>query len=182
MNRENLANETINFIVVDKKDEKLKKSVDVPANGTLFLLRKKISQAFNYPLHDFDIYLNNNMKILPEIEEENGVSVIENIRDKDREKDIIINLRSSSATTSTLKERFKIMLADNQRIMDVLFELLSSNNSKVVNDIWEILSFLPINRSIKIMFEKLPIENDDSWNQLLDIKSPKKLLYCLKIV
>lgn len=70
LQRDGPLSETLSFIVVDKKDEKSKKVIEVPINGTLFLLRKKIAEAFNLPLHDFDIYLHSNYKITPDIEED----------------------------------------------------------------------------------------------------------------
>lgn len=44
--------------------------------------------------------------------------------------------------------------------MDTLFDLLSSNNLKVANDTWDLLSILPPNKSLKTAFEKLNIENE----------------------
>ena len=66
--------------------------------------------------------------------------------------------------------------------MDVLFELLGSTNQKIVNDIWELFSFLPVNRNLKNILEKLPIESEESWFKILDISCTRKLLYCLQIV
>ncbi len=66
--------------------------------------------------------------------------------------------------------------------MDLLFELLGSTNTKVVNDIWELLSFLPVNRNLKGLLEKLNIDSEEAWNKILDISCTRKLLYCLQIV
>jgi hypothetical protein len=66
--------------------------------------------------------------------------------------------------------------------MDLLFELLGSNNPKIVNDIWELLSFLPTNKNLKGILERLPIDSEEAWNKILDISCTRKLLYCLQIV
>lgn len=80
------------------------------------------------------------------------------------------------------KDKFKIMFINNQQIMDKLFELLASKNNKIVNDIWELLSFLPFNKSLEGRLEKLDIETEEEWFSILDVACTRKLLYCLKIV
>jgi len=66
--------------------------------------------------------------------------------------------------------------------MDILFEFLGYKNTKIVNDIWELLSYLPFNKSLQSTFEKLPIESEKEWFNILDVTCTRKLLYCLKIV
>jgi len=66
--------------------------------------------------------------------------------------------------------------------MDILFELLGAKNTKIISDIWELLSYLPFNKSLKNTFVKLPVENEKEWFKILDVTCPRKLLYCLKIV
>lgn len=102
--------------------------------------------------------------------------------EKGKEKEVFISIRPSSSAGLTHKDKFKNVLINNQRIMDILFDLLGSSNSKIVNDIWEILGYLPFNRSLRSSFEKLAIENEQGWFQLLDVSCKRKLLYCLRIV
>jgi len=64
----------ITFSVVDKKDIRVKKHVEVPTNGTLFLLRKRISEQFNVPLKSFEMYLSNGYRIPIDAEEDNSIS------------------------------------------------------------------------------------------------------------
>ena len=66
--------------------------------------------------------------------------------------------------------------------MDTLFDLLASENSKIVNDIWEILNSLPFNKSLRSTFEKLAVETEEEWFKILDFSCSRKLLYCLKIM
>ena len=66
--------------------------------------------------------------------------------------------------------------------MDLFFDLLGSHNKKIVDDIWELVSFLPVNRSIKQIFEKLNFNTDEAWAKSLDTECPPKLLYCLNIL
>ncbi len=65
--------------------------------------------------------------------------------------------------------------------MDLLFDLLASDNPKIVRDIWELLSFLPVNTSVRQKIEKLTYENDN-WSKVLDTSCSRKLLYCLQVL
>jgi len=102
--------------------------------------------------------------------------------DKDKDVSVLINLRPVIPGNALPNEKFKTALANNQTIMDVLYDLLGSKNTKIVNDIWEVLSFLPFNKSLRVTFEKLPVESEKEWFSILDVTCTRKLLYCLKIV
>lgn len=76
--KEGPSSDTLEFIVVEKKDERNKRIITIPLNGTLFLLRKKISESFEIGLYDFDIYILGNNKITTEIEEDHTVQSLGN--------------------------------------------------------------------------------------------------------
>ncbi len=62
-----------------------------------------------------------------------------------------------------MKDMFKSLLSNNQKLMDILFDLLSSSNTKVANDTWELLAILPLNTNLKTSLENLQIENEVSF-------------------
>ena len=66
--------------------------------------------------------------------------------------------------------------------MDILYQLLSSSNIKIANDLWELLSFLPTNRRLKAELEKPTIDSEEIWFKVLDITCVRKLQYCLQIL
>ncbi len=70
LGKEGPSSETIDFIVVEKRDESSKRTVELPANGTLFLLRKRIAESFKLGIYDFDIYTREMQKISQDIEED----------------------------------------------------------------------------------------------------------------
>ncbi len=102
--------------------------------------------------------------------------------DKDKEREIRINKRPQNPTNATIREKFKTVFINKQQVMDILYDLLGSTNSKIVSDIWELLSSLPFNKKLRNTFEVLPVETEKDWFDILDVSCTRKLLYCLKIV
>ena len=45
--------------------------------------------------------------------------------------------------------------------MDILFDFLSTTDTKMGEDLWEILTLLPINNNIKNQIEKLNVDGSD---------------------
>jgi len=89
INRDGPATEKVDILVVDKKgkkfikeiglmcvDDKTRRRVAVPANGTLFLLRKKIAEEFGLQTYEFDMYTTQNYKISHEIEDMHSINSI----------------------------------------------------------------------------------------------------------
>jgi len=66
--------------------------------------------------------------------------------------------------------------------MDLLFELLGQDNNSIVNEIWQLLSFLPVNHKLTKTLKNLEIEKEEDWFKLLDASCLKKLLYCLQVI
>jgi len=60
-------------------DDKTRRRVAVPANGTLFLLRKKIAEEFGLQTYEFDMYTTQNYKISHEIEDMHSINSISKI-------------------------------------------------------------------------------------------------------
>lgn len=73
---------------------------------------------------------------------------------------MIVTPKSSQSAISVTKDKFKVLLSSNQKLMDILFDLLSSSNFKVAKDTWELLSILPQSKSLKTYFEKLSIGSE----------------------
>jgi len=46
-------------------------------------------------------------------------------------------------------------MANNPKFTDTLFELLSNNNVTLVQEVWQILTSLPLNKNLKTQIEKL---------------------------
>ena len=43
--------------------------------------------------------------------------------------------------------------------MDLLFDLLSSDNSLLVSDVWDLLSMIPVNKNIRSKIENFEIDD-----------------------
>ena len=63
--------------------------------------------------------------------------------------------------------------------MDLLFDLLASDNSAFVGDVWDLLQLLPVNKNIRSKIEKFEIDAQSGWYKNFDDKCYRKLLYCL---
>jgi CRISPR/Cas system endoribonuclease Cas6 (RAMP superfamily) len=61
------------------------------------------------------------------------------------------------------RETFKNKIINQQSVMDTFFEFLSSDDEQIVNDIWEVLSNLPVNKSIKQKIKNLTISTEKEW-------------------
>lgn len=81
-------------------------------------------------------------------------------KERENDKDITITPKPSQSPLVIMKDMFKSLLSNNQKLMDILFDLLSSSDIKVANDTWELLTILPLNMSLKTSLEKLQIENE----------------------
>lgn len=46
-------------------------------------------------------------------------------------------------------------MANNPKFTDTLFELLSNSNVTLVDEVWEILTSLPLNKNLRTQIEKL---------------------------
>ena len=75
------------------------------------------------------------------------------MKDPKRERDLIVNPTKNTSQVLP-RERFKLTISNNQKVMDVLFELLSGSNMRMVENVWEILSYLPVNKQVKSQIEK----------------------------
>ena len=53
------------------------------------------------------------------------------------------------------KDKFKLQMANNAKFTDTLFELLSSSNVTLVEEVWQILTSLPLNKNLRTQIEKL---------------------------
>lgn len=73
---------------------------------------------------------------------------------RDSEYDIFIILNKYTNASSSLKEKFKSFIANNQKISDILFDKLSDNNEKIAKEVWEVLKLLPVNKNVKKRIEK----------------------------
>ena len=72
----------------------------------------------------------------------------------------------------------KEFLAKNQKVQDLLFNLLSDPSNSYCSDAWTLLTSLPVNERIKSQL----IELNEDIHIIIDHNSLYKLLYCLVIV
>lgn len=59
-------------------------------------------------------------------------------------------------------------MANNPKFTDTLFELLSNTNVTLVEEVWQILTSLPLNKNLRTQIEKL--SNIDGTEVLLNEK------------
>lgn len=86
----------------------------------------------------------------------------------------------------------KHLIAARQENYDKLFSLLSmddtsTRSSHLVEETWELLQKLPVNKKLQQEIKDLSgmnslSDNKATWEKILDPKSVNKLLYSLKIV
>jgi len=72
-----------------------------------------------------------------------------------KEKTVTVALNKGSRENSQAKDKFKLQMANNPKFMDTLFELLSNSNVTMVEDVWQILTTLPLNKNLRGLIEKL---------------------------
>ena len=74
------------------------------------------------------------------------------------------------------------LLTTNERYFDILFTLLESENTSVIDMAWKLLMKLPMNPKLKSRIASLHEKQDVNWKQLLDPNAMLKLLYSLQVV
>ena len=84
-------------------------------------------------------------------------------------------IKGSARETFQAKDKFKLQMANNPKFTDTLFELLSLQNVTLVEEVWQILTSLPLNKNLKTQIEKLSnIDGTDVfiflWNREKAIK------------
>lgn len=136
----------------------------VDLNKPLACLRHQIANTFRIPAKEVRLTIN---------------SVRYNWLDDDLPLNSIkeltvVNVDRAVATEVTPKE----VVAQNQRVLDTLFQLLSVSKASYSELAWNLLSSLPTSLKIKNSFAKL----DRHISGYLDTSSPHKLLYCMTIL
>ena len=69
------------------------------------------------------------------------------------------------------------LLTTNERYFDILFTLLESENTSVIDMAWKLLMKLPMNPKLKSRIASLHEKEEVNWKQLLDPNAMLKLLY-----
>jgi len=87
---------------------------------------------------------------------------LDNYRDKDY--DIFVILNKYSNQLNLMKDKFKTIVANNQKISDILFDKLSEPNDKIVKEVWEVLKLLPINKNVRKRIEKNSFDGTEVLN------------------
>mmetsp|Transcript_26181 Transcript_26181/g.46675 ORF Transcript_26181/g.46675 Transcript_26181/m.46675 type:complete len:2194 (-) Transcript_26181:2-6583(-) len=109
--------------------------------------------------------------------------VINSIRYSWFDDDLILSMLKDFAFVSVEKVPAsdvspREIAAQNQRVLDVLFQLLSVPKTSYSQLAWNLLSHLPISASIKNSLALL----DKPVSSFLNASSPHKLLYCMNIL
>jgi len=73
---------------------------------------------------------------------------------------LIISKTEKYKNEFTNKDRFKNMVVNNEKFMDTLFEMLSSQNQRILEATWEILSLLPVNKNKRESVQKMSTITD----------------------
>ena len=60
-----------------------------------------------------------------------------------------------------MRDKFKSIISNNPKIMKILFELLSTSDAKIGEDLWDIVTFIPINNNIKNQIETLSVDGSE---------------------
>jgi hypothetical protein len=155
---------TVLMIVVNKV-------VNIPYGENVAFLKKMIAESFDFSISDFSLFVN--MKPLgPEEDDtmikEIGFSVVYVIR-----------------KLQDIKPRIhpKNLLVGNQEFFNLMFDLLSNETEYDVENIWKLLMKLPQDEvPTAKKLEKLDIESEDEWKELVDGQSLHKLLYALQVI
>lgn len=158
-------------VAVYSADDSSKKTVNIPYGQTVEYLRKMIAEAFDLSVNEFLLYVN---KKLLSAEDDDTF-----IRDIGFTTMYYIRKIQDDSTSFHPKN----LLAGNQEFFNMLFDLLSNDEDHDVENIWKLLMKLPQDENPTAKkLEKLEVESDDQWEELIDGSSIHKLLYSLQIV
>lgn len=147
------------------------KVVNIPYSQNVNYLRRMIADAYDISVHEFSLYANQK-----HISQEDDDTLIREIGFS-----TIFVIRKIPDERAGLHP--KNLLVGNQEFFNLMFDLLSNDEDYDVENIWKLLMKLPqdeVPTAKKI--EKLEIESEDDWNELVDGSSLHKLLYSLQIV
>lgn len=157
------------------------KSIRLPRNSSIFRLRKLIIKEFGIdPSLNFSLEVCSNRKEVTFVEEEDySVNALElamkgpSIR--------VVDLKGRHPHLYAL-EQFKEEISHNERVYNLLVDLLSENGSND-QEVWDVLDLLPKNRNISDRLQQISTEYDShKWRNFFGESSLKKLSYKLRIL
>lgn len=72
-----------------------------------------------------------------------------------KERTVLVALTKGSRDNFQAKDKFKLQMANSPKFTDTLFELLSNTNVILVEEVWQILRSLPLNKNLRTQIEKM---------------------------
>jgi hypothetical protein len=145
--------------------------VNIPYTQDVGYLRRAIAEEFDISTHEFVLHANHRAYG----EEDNDLGI------REIGFATIFIIKKIDDPRGDLHP--KNLLVGNQDFFNMMFELLSNDEDYDVENIWKLLMKLPQDEMPTAKkIEKLDINSDEDWVDLIDGSSLHKLLYSLQIV